>query len=46
MASPDPESGEHPIGTLVIIGIFGLLFAAGWFLMYFGVFQPRGPIGP
>lgn len=30
-----PPGVEHPRGTLAIVIIFGLLFAAGWFAMYF-----------
>lgn len=32
----------HPRGTLAIVGIFGLLFAAGWFAVYVFVFLARG----
>ena len=35
---------SHPRGTLAIVGIYGLLFAIGWLIMYFGVFLPRGPL--
>ena len=40
----DPHIGEHPVGTLVIIVLFGLFFALGWLAMFFGVFLPRGPL--
>ena len=33
---------EHPRGTLVIVLIFGLLFALGWLGMYFWMFLGRG----
>jgi hypothetical protein len=35
---PEPElpaGVEHPRGTLAIVMIFGVLFALGWFAMYF-----------
>lgn len=33
---PDlPPDVEHPRGTLAIVIIFGVLFALGWFAMYF-----------
>jgi hypothetical protein len=37
-----PELGEHPRGTLAIVGLFGLLFLLGWLVMYFVVFSGRG----
>lgn len=30
-----PLDSEHPRGTLAIVIIFGVLFALGWFAMYF-----------
>jgi hypothetical protein len=35
-------SDETPRGTVWIVGIFGALVVLGWFLMYFGLFVPRG----
>ncbi len=40
------ESGGHPRGTLAAVGVYGLLFALGWLIIYFFVFIPRGAIGP
>jgi hypothetical protein len=37
-----PADLEHPRGTLVIVGIFGLLFGLGWLGMYFFMFLERG----
>jgi len=35
-AEPElPPGSEHPRGTLAIVIIFGVLFALGWFAMYF-----------
>ncbi len=39
--SPVPDFG-HPRGTLAIVLIYGLLFAAGWFAMYVFQFLGRG----
>ncbi len=41
-----PDLGGHPKGTLAIIGVYGLLFAIGWLVIYFGVFVPRGALTP
>ncbi len=38
--------GGHPRGTLAIVGIYGLLFAVGWLVIYFAVFVPRGALTP
>ncbi len=38
--------GEHPRGTLAIVGVYGLLFAIGWLVLYFFVFVPRGALTP
>jgi hypothetical protein len=39
--SPEEEFG-HPRGTVVIVFIFGALFALGWLAMYFLRFLGRG----
>jgi hypothetical protein len=41
---PQPEIGAHPIGTLVLVGLFGALFVIGFLVFYFLVFLPRGPL--
>jgi hypothetical protein len=45
---PDPGSDpyRHPIGTLAIVGIYGLLFLAGWLAVYFYVYLSRGAVTP
>jgi hypothetical protein len=40
--SERPE--DHPRGTLLIVGLFGLLFFVGWLLAYFLLFAGRGEI--
>jgi hypothetical protein len=46
MPDLDQKAHQHPIGTLVIVGIYGLLFAVGWLLVYFYVYLTRGPVTP
>jgi hypothetical protein len=45
-ADPDSEVHRHPIGTLAIVGIYGVLFAVGWLLVYVYVYLSRGPVTP
>ncbi len=40
------QVGGHPRGTLAIVGVYGLLFAIGWLVIYFFVFVPRGALTP
>jgi hypothetical protein len=46
MTAPDSPHLQHPIGTLAIVGIYGLLFVAGWLLVYVYVYLSRGPVTP
>lgn len=32
----------HPRGTLAVLGAYFLLFVAGWVLLYYFLFLPRG----
>lgn len=32
----------HPKGTLAVMAVYMLLFVAGWILLYFFLFLPRG----
>lgn len=41
-----PPEHPHPKGTLAIIGLYGLLFALGWFAMYVFVYLRRGGVTP
>ncbi len=42
--SQDTEIGAHPIGTLVLVGLYGVLFVIGFLVFYYLVFLPRGPL--
>jgi hypothetical protein len=42
----DLEPRQHPIGTLAIVGVYGVLFAVGWLLVYVYVYLARGPVTP
>ena len=40
------EEHQHPVGTLAIVTVYGVLFALGWLLVYFFVYVPRGAVTP
>ena len=43
--SQDPRGPtEHPRGTLALIALYGVLFAAGWLAIYFLIYVPRGAV--
>jgi len=44
--SPPPPQTEHPNGTLLLVGLYGLLFAAAWFAVYLFVYLRRGGVTP
>jgi hypothetical protein len=46
MSTTDSETYRHPIGTLAIVGIYGLLFLVGWLAVYFYVYLARGAVTP
>lgn len=46
MTEHRPEQQKHPIGTLAIVGVYGLLFVLGWLAIYYFVFVPRGAVTP
>lgn len=37
---------EHPVGTLALVGIMGILYALGWAAFYFLLYLGRGPLLP
>jgi hypothetical protein len=46
MSDLDPEARHHPVGTLAIVGVYGVLFAVGWLLVYVYIYLSRGPVTP
>lgn len=36
----------HPIGTLALVAIMGILYAVGWAAFYFLLYLGRGPLLP
>lgn len=40
------RGAEHPTGTLLLVGLYGLVFAAAWFAMYLFVYLRRGGVTP
>jgi hypothetical protein len=46
MSHPTPSQMEHPKGTLFLVGLYGLLFAASWFAVYLLVYLRRGGVTP
>lgn len=41
-----PSHSEHPKGTLLLVGLYGLVFALGWFAFYLLVYLRRGGVTP
>ena len=35
---------RHPRGTLAVVGLYAVLFAAGWFAVYLFIYLARGPV--
>jgi hypothetical protein len=46
MSHPTPSPREHPKGTLLLVGLYGVLFAASWFAVYLFVYLRRGGVTP
>jgi len=46
MTDQRPNLGEHPRGTLAIVGLYGVLFALGWLAFFFFLYLPRGAVTP
>jgi hypothetical protein len=46
MTEPQHDPPAHPIGTLAIVGVYGLLFALGWLAVYVWIYLARNPVTP
>lgn len=46
MTNPSSDPGRHPRGTLALIGLYGVLFAAGWLAVYVFIYLARGAVTP
>jgi len=46
MAPQQPLSSQHPTGTLLLIGLYGVLFVVAWFAVYLLVYLRRGGVTP
>lgn len=44
MSDRDPDVGQHPRGTLALVGLYGLLFALGWLAFFLLIYLPRGAV--
>lgn len=44
--APAKPATEHPRGTLFLVGLYGLVFAAAWFGVYVFVYLHRGGVTP
>jgi hypothetical protein len=44
--TPSLDAIGHPRGTLAIVAVYGLLFAAGWVALFFLYFMERGAPQP
>jgi hypothetical protein len=46
MPPQEPNLGNHPKGTLAVVGLYGLLFLVGWLAFFFFLYLPRGAVTP
>lgn len=46
VSTPSSAHTEHPRGTLFLIGLYGVVFAAVWFAIYVFVYLARGGVTP
>jgi hypothetical protein len=40
------QAEQHPRGTLLLVGLYGLVFALSWFAIYAFVYLHRGGVTP
>jgi hypothetical protein len=46
MPEPSGPLPEHPKGTLVLMVLYGAVFALCWFAVYFLIYLGRGGVTP
>ncbi len=46
MTQDHTQHTAHPKGTLLVIGLYGILFVVGWFAVYLLVYLKRGGVTP
>ncbi|MGE5762240.1 MAG: hypothetical protein ACM37V_17950 [Gemmatimonadota bacterium] len=46
MPDKPPSLEEHPRGTLLLVGLYGLLFVLSWFAVYVFIYLRRGGVTP
>lgn len=44
MTQENAPQNAHPKGTLLVMGLYGVLFVVGWFAVYFLVYLNRGGV--
>jgi len=44
MGDEHPDLGKHPLGTLALTGVYGLVFLLGWLAVFFLVYLPSGAV--
>jgi hypothetical protein len=44
--APSSSATEHPRGTLLLVGLYGLVYAVAWFAIYLFVYLRRGGVTP
>ncbi|HEU5260583.1 MAG TPA: hypothetical protein VFU41_04060 [Gemmatimonadales bacterium] len=46
MPEQPPLLPQHPKGTLLLVAVYGVVFAIGWFAVYLFVYLGRGGVTP
>ena len=46
MTEKPPLLPQHPKGTLLLVALYGVVFAIGWFAVYLFVYLRRGGVTP
>jgi hypothetical protein len=46
MSEMPPGLPRHPIGTFAFVTAYAVIFAAGWFAIYYLIYVARHPVTP